>query len=249
MQFQPFDRLPILEWAAWWDQTIDRWHREGLPAHLSDQCDIGRHFGLDIHRQDWFGARSAECPQPASYGAGIIASEEDYDRIRPCLYPSNSVDHDKWQRWADEQRRGDVVLWFTLEGFFWYPRTLLGIERDFYAYYDQPDLMHRMNTDLTQWLLLVIDEVCSICTPDFMTFAEDMSYNHGPMLSKDLFDEFMKPYYLAVVPKLNEHNVISMIDSDGDVSVPMNVVYNHHFEAPDEPYANPSLTRTQTFSV
>ena len=35
-----------------------------------------------------------------------------------------------------------------------------------------------------------------------MTFAEDMSYNHGPMLSKALFDEFLAPYYRRLVPRL-----------------------------------------------
>ena len=65
-----------------------------------------------------------------------------------------------------------------------------------------------------------MDEVCAICAPDFMTFAEDMSYNHGPMLSKDLFDEFMKPYYDRVIPKLRERNILTVIDSDGDVTVP-----------------------------
>jgi len=28
MNFQPCDRLPIVEWAGWWDQTIARWHTE-----------------------------------------------------------------------------------------------------------------------------------------------------------------------------------------------------------------------------
>ena len=44
--------------------------------------------------------------------------------------------------------------------------------------------MHRINSDLADWILLVTEQVCSICTPDFMTFAEDMSYNNGSMLSK-----------------------------------------------------------------
>ena len=52
MNFQPFDRLPILEWAIWWDKTIDRWHREGMPAVLTDRYDICRHFGLDLYKQD-----------------------------------------------------------------------------------------------------------------------------------------------------------------------------------------------------
>lgn len=97
---------------------------------------------------------------------------------------------------------------------------LLGIEPHLYAFYDKPELIHRINSDLAEWMLKTIEEICSICPPDFMTFAEDMSYNSGPMLSKGLFDEFMKPYYERVVPKLKEHGIHSIIDSDGDITVP-----------------------------
>ncbi|MFQ7725915.1 MAG: hypothetical protein ACLRI7_05780 [Ruthenibacterium lactatiformans] len=37
----------------------------------------------------------------------------------------------------------------------------------------------------------MVDEMAQYVKPDFMTIAEDMSYNHGPMLSKALFDEFL----------------------------------------------------------
>jgi uroporphyrinogen-III decarboxylase len=53
--------------------------------------------------------------------------------------------------------------------------------------------------------------------PDFMTFAEDMSYNHGPMISLAQFEEFMAPYYRRVVPWLRERGIVVMVDSDGDV--------------------------------
>ena len=220
MDFRPFDRLPVLEWASWWTETIERWHHEGLPGSITDRYDLCRHFDLDIYKQDWFAVADPDCPRPASFGAGIIACERDYHRIRPLLYPATPVDTQKWQQWADQQQRGEVVLWFTVEGFFWFPRALLGIERHLLAFYDQPELIHLINSDLADWMLLVIDQLCSVCTPDFMTFAEDMSYNHGPMLSNDLFDEFMKPYYDRVVPALVAHNIIPIIDSDGDVSVP-----------------------------
>jgi uroporphyrinogen-III decarboxylase len=52
--------------------------------------------------------------------------------------------------------------------------------------------------------------------PTFTTIAEDMSYNHGPMLSKALFDEFLAPYYRRLVPRLRERGVIVMVDTDGD---------------------------------
>ena len=160
MNFQPFDRLPLVEWAGWWTETVDRWVGEGLPAALrNDGAALRRWWGLDVYYQDWIGARRPGCPTPAHHGAGLIADERDYERIRPYLYPWPCVDRARWQAWAEEQRRGDVVLWYTLEGFFWFPRTLFGIENHLYAFYDQPALMHRINRDLTDWLIRVVDEI------------------------------------------------------------------------------------------
>jgi len=220
MNFLPFDRLPVLEWAGWWKQTTDRWHTEQLPADLTDRYDICRHFGLEIYLQDWFRIRGPGCPAPESHGAGIMKTEAEYEALREHLYPWPVIDRERWTSWAEQQERGEVVLWFTVEGFFWFPRTLFGIESHFYAFYDHPDLMHRINQDLTDWILKVIKELGSICSPDFATFAEDMSYNHGPMLSEDLFNEFMKPYYEQVNPALHDLGILSIVDSDGDISVP-----------------------------
>ncbi len=145
----------------------------------TDRYAICRHFGLDVYKQDWFGVCRSGCPQPAAHGSGTIENDADYDRILPFLYPPQPVNAEKWRQWAEEQRRGEVVLWFSVDGFFWFPRRLLGIERHLYAFYDQRELMHRINSDLADWILKVIEEVSSVCTPDFMTFGEDMSYNNG----------------------------------------------------------------------
>lgn len=29
--------------------------------------------------------------------------------------------------WLELQNKGDAVIWITLEGFLWFPRTLMGI--------------------------------------------------------------------------------------------------------------------------
>jgi hypothetical protein len=220
MNFQPYDRLPLVEWATWWDKTIERWHQEGLPKRITDRYDLYRHFGLEMYMQDWIRTRKRSCPHPQSHGAGIAVTDAEYHQIRRHLYPKRAVDHRRWERWAKLQATGEVVLWFTLDGFFWFPRQILGIERHLYAFYDQPALMHQINADLTEWLLTVIEDLCSICTPDFVTIAEDMSYNRGPMLSKPFFDEFMKPYYERIVPALHQRGIFVIVDSDGDVSRP-----------------------------
>jgi hypothetical protein len=220
MNFEPFDRLPIVEWAGWWDQTIDRWHAEKLPVEITDRYDICRHFGLDIYQQAGVPVSSSGLPSPPGHGKGIVQTMDDYERILEFLYPWPVVDHAMWEQWAEQQASGDVVLWFSLLGYFWYPRTLFGIQDHFYAFYDQPELMHRMNQDLAEWSVRVIDEICTICTPDFMSFAEDMSYNHGPMLSRELFEEFESPYFRQVVPCLRGHGITTIVDSDGDITVP-----------------------------
>lgn len=215
MDFKPFDRLPLVEWAVWWDRTIARWRTEGLPASASDRYAINRHFGQDLYLQDWVNVRKATFPDGKR-----VASEDDYERLRPHLFPRPAIDREMWEAWARQQAEGQVVLWFTVEGFFWFPRTLLGIEEHLYAFYDKPDLIRRMNDDLCAWILGLIDEICSICTPDFMTFGEDMSYNHGPMLSQALFDDFLRPCYDIVIPALKDRGMLTIIDSDGDVTIP-----------------------------
>ena len=217
MNFRPFDRLPVVEWAGWWNLTVDRWHREGLPAEANG-LDVNRHFGLDLLVQAWIGPRRSDFPPEHPEGGPPVRCMADYERIRPFLYPWPAIDRNWWANWAQKQADGQIVLWFTLDGFFWFPRSLLGIEPHLYAFYDQGELMHRINADLADWLVRVIDEITSICTPDFMTFAEDMSYNHGPMLSKRLFDEFMTPYYHRVIPRLKERGIPAIIDSDGDIT-------------------------------
>src|SRR5258707_3526786 len=51
--FQTVDRLARWEWAMWWDQTIERWHGEGLPRDLlhGQVLEITQWFGLDPYQQ------------------------------------------------------------------------------------------------------------------------------------------------------------------------------------------------------
>ena len=107
----------------------------------------------------------------------------------------------------------------SFEGFFWYPRTLFGIEEHMFAFYDQPELMKQMNQDNADYMIATLNRLeKEDCLPTFVVFAEDMSYNNGPMISEDLFDEFMLPYYQQVMPVLEKLGITPIIDSDGDVT-------------------------------
>jgi len=88
-----------------------------------------------------------------------------------------------------------------------------------FAFGDQPELMHRINSDLLEFNLKLLDAMFRVCVPTFMTIAEDMSYNHGPMISKRTFDEYVAPYYRRLLPRLHEHGIPMFMDTDGDVTL------------------------------
>lgn len=216
---KPDDRLPVMEWASWWNLTLDRWAGEGLPRDMEDLARL-RNLGLDEHKQFWLRHTAPGCPRPARQGGGIMADSDDYEKIRPFLYPPAGVDPVVNSLRALEPRHaaGEVALWYTLDGAFWFPRTLFGIEGHLYSFYDEPELYHRIVDDLADFHLSQLEKLYAVSTPEFMTVAEDMSYNHGPMLSRALFEEFLAPYYRRVVPYIHAHGTRVIVDSDGDVS-------------------------------
>jgi len=218
MNFQPVDRLPRWEWAMWWDRTIDRWKREGLPAELDSVFDISRYFGLDPYRQFWFSTTDPTIEAVQHHIEGIVSNMDDYLRLRPMLLPDHGRAIEAMRSWAGLQARGEAVVWITLEGYFWFPRTLMGFSKVSLAFYDQPELLHRINADLTDFNLDILARVAGTCVPTFATLAEDMSYNHGPMISRRHFDEFLAPYYRRLVPRLQELGIPLIVDTDGDVT-------------------------------
>ncbi|MBN1420011.1 MAG: hypothetical protein JXP34_14625, partial [Planctomycetes bacterium] len=218
MGFQPIDRLPMWEWAMWWDKTIDRWRGEGLPRELDTVFDIARHFGLDPYQQFWFSTTEATIEAVQHHVEGVVGDMDDYLRVLPRLYPDHGPAIRTMAPWAARQREGEVVVWITLEGPFWFTRTLMGFDRMMYAYCDQPDLVHRIREDLLRFNLGLIDQIFATCVPTFMTVAEDMSYNHGPMISPDIFETFIAPFYRTLLACVKERDVLTIVDTDGDVT-------------------------------
>ena len=212
------DRLPMIEWVTWWDKTVEAWESQGMPKDLGRE-GIQEYFGLDKQIQISFSPRSPGFPRAAYHGAPVLENEEDYKRLKKLLYSDERIDValKSVKSIKEMHDRGDITVWVTLEGFFWYPRTLFGIENHLVAFYDYPELMHEMNNDLTKFHTKLLSAVLDDFKPDFMTFAEDMSYNHGPMLSKEMFDEFLTPYYNQIVPIFKEKDIKVFIDTDGNV--------------------------------
>jgi len=219
MNFEkPDGRLPMTEWAPWWDKTYQRWQNEGLEKGI-EIGRLGDHFGLDALEIVYVWTMSGSCPRPAYHGAPIIIDEASYEAIRPHILTDSLIEEAVKQavKLKEGHDRGDFAIRIWLDGFFWFPRSLFGIENHLYAFYDVPELMHRINTDLTDFNLRALEAVLSVITPDMIGFGEDMSYNHGPMLSHGAFQEFLAPYYKKLNTYIKKQGIKILVDSDGDV--------------------------------
>jgi hypothetical protein len=213
LDFRPVDRMPVIEPFKWWELTLNRWREEGLPADI----DLFEYFGLDKHIQIWIGPGPEDNPEGEPGCGWHVSSMDGYIAAQEHIYPRVAFDAGMVDALRASHDAGDIFFWITVEGFFWWPRVLMGIEGHLYSFYDTPELMHRINRDLLEYNKRVIAEVCRVDVPDFMTVAEDMSYRSGPMIGKEHFDEFMKPYYIELTAHAKECGIGKvLVDTDGN---------------------------------
>jgi uroporphyrinogen-III decarboxylase len=208
--------LPRIEWAAWWGDTVDRWKTEGLDPSFNVEQTL-----------DYFNMDNLICigvtpdhPYSSKHGGSVVTCEEDYRKIRETAYSDAVIERfiESVKPLLPKYEKGDFPLRVWLDGFFWYPRKLFGIEPHLFAFYDYPELMHAINEDLTDFNIRAVNALYEIMTPDIIGIAEDMSYNHGPMLSHDLFTEFIAPYYTRLSKVIKQRDTKLMIDSDGNIT-------------------------------
>lgn len=208
----PDDRLPVIEWSVWWDKTIERWENEGLPKGLDTQ-QIFQYFDLDEHVQFWVrGVREG-------VDSFQLSTEEEYEAVMDDLYCDENIDKfmAKAKEVSERSESEKPLISLLIDGFFWHPRNIFGIEEHLYAFYDNPELMHRINKDQLEYSKKVIDRFCAVLKPDILCIAEDMSYNLGSMISKELYDEFMAPYYRELIPYAKSKGMTVFLDTDGYV--------------------------------
>ena len=106
-----------------------------------------------------------------------------------------------------------------MDGFFAYPRGLMGVVNMMYQFYDDPDFMHTLLNDRAEFYIKVYEPILQQIKPDYAFIWEDMCFKNGPLVSPAIFEEFMLPAYRKVISFLHDFGVTNVIvDSDGDVT-------------------------------
>jgi len=134
-------------------------------------------------------------------------------------------------RWGDEfeKRIADAtiaagegqIICQSLVGGYMYLRSLIGPADLLYAFYDMPDVIHDC---MKTWLTLadtVIARHQEHVTLDEIFFLEDICYNHGSLISPEMMNEFLFPYYQQLLAGLRSRQIDKtrhlyvQVDTDG----------------------------------
>ncbi len=115
---------------------------------------------------------------------------------------------------------GQVICQHVVGGYM-YLRSLMGPLDLMYLLYDDPDLIHAC---MQTWLELadaVIARHQQFVTLDEIFFGEDICYNHGSLISKDMIREFLFPYYQQLLTNAKSRQLdknrklFFQLDTDG----------------------------------
>ncbi len=153
----------------------------------------------------------------------VVTSQEDWERLMEHakkeleLYFTDEAIAEKYGPLKEAHERGDYSIRLNIEGFFWVPRELLGIEAHLYAFYDEPKLLHEICSFMLEIYQNQLIKVVELVKPDVIYIMEDLSGKNGPMISGETFDEFVGSYYRQLIPLLKAHGAGSVfVDTDGD---------------------------------
>jgi uroporphyrinogen decarboxylase len=106
-------------------------------------------------------------------------------------------------------------------GGYMYLRSLMGPEDLLYMFFDDPELIHAC---MQQWFELadaVTAEHQKHVSFDEVFISEDICYNNGPLISPDMIEEFLMPYYCRLMDNIRsrqldqERHLFMQVDTDG----------------------------------
>jgi len=102
-------------------------------------------------------------------------------------------------------------------GFYWRAREWMGTENLSMAWYTQPELMEEMMEFVADFTIEALRPILDEIAPDYIFINEDMSMKNGPLLSPDLYRQYIFPHMKRLVDFVKSKGVrYALVDTDGN---------------------------------
>ncbi len=121
--------------------------------------------------------------------------------------PERYADLDSRMETAKTAAGRGMIITQRLIGGYMYLRSLIGPEDVLYFFHDRPGLIHECMTAWFELADTVIARHQESVTLDQLFLAEDICYNHGPLISPDMMREFLLPYYRQLISNIHSRQI------------------------------------------
>jgi len=246
MSYGTFDHMPAVHWHAW-DETIERWHKEGLkpgqdihellgttPHWSNIQCNVNLFPAFDEETFEEtdeyriFRDGDGVVCQAWKHASSIprftdftLKEAKDWPEYKKRLQPDPArVSPDLDNHVADAEASG-LPIAVGVGSLMGWIRNWMGVENMSYLMYDDLDCYADMVDTIADLSCWSIDQILPRMNvkPAFGFGWEDICGKSGPLVSPSIFDKCVAPGYTKIRNKLEEHGVHMLgIDSDGDIT-------------------------------
>lgn len=248
MYFRPVDRAPLWEWGPWsstlrrWQREalgkgnsppqysecenkvqcgVDLWMLPRYEERVisEDDMSIVKVSDRGVVMRTFKSLDTMSMPEHIEYP---IKTRADWEKLKKRFDPSDPARFPAdWDKSCEHWQKTGPVLIFQgprSPSLFGFVRELLGPERIFYAFYDEPEMVHDIMEFNTQFIIDLLPRILDEAQLTSIFFWEDMCYRNGSLISPKMFREFMVPRYRRITDLARSKGVdLSFVDCDGNV--------------------------------
>lgn len=125
-----------------------------------------------------------------------------------------------WETCAAEDEKGydrkNKLIRFMIEsGPFERLHSLVGLEEAMISMYTEPEAFKELIEAITDSKIELIDRLAKYYRPDALCINDDMGGAGGPLISLDMYREFIKPSHKRIAEALKRNNIIYVHHSCG----------------------------------
>lgn len=189
----------------------------GFPYKVIEEYEDGSYIyqnGVGLIEK----ARRGAVSIPMTVGTLLTDRDAWEKEYKPRLTWSESrVNADRIRSVAAKQEEYDIPLGLHVGSYYGKVRDMLGVENLAYLYADDEELYAEVIASLGEISYRNTRMILELgLRPDFAHYWEDICFKNGPLVSPDVFAEYVGPWYKKTADLLREYGCdIVSLDCDG----------------------------------
>ncbi|MBL7201529.1 MAG: hypothetical protein ISS56_15425 [Anaerolineae bacterium] len=235
------DRVPLTD--SYWETTIARWRREGLPAGVSpgdhfgtnDLVRIGGDYTLQMPERvvregeadrtywDSEGALRRDLHVPEGWTSQwldfTIKSREDWLAHRQRMAYNDSRVPESTRRAYRHAREAGQFVCYSAHACFHPTWMRIGMERMLMSMLDEPEFIHELMAAHAQLVIDLYEGMRRLGMEfDGAFLSDDLGYQAAPLISPALYRELVYPHHKRLCERFARDGLKTSLHSDGNIA-------------------------------